>query len=248
MGRGPAAYARSALLSSFPTLRKQQAWGLSGCVVTLLVAALGCIKLSAVRSDALAARQSFIEKIAAIPEWCRYNYMYAHADPAQLESYIEVFPQAVRGTRAPVVVESLLDAQWMGHFPLPRLAPPWCGPSPSDGNGSLHTAPLHPPLFLMLHIFSAAYPSERSRRALIRHFSPMRSIPHDLQHLVEVRFVVGRSKDQEEEKALDREQAEFGDLVRLDDLQNGENMDQGKSQRWVRWVGRPGGKTAWWVL
>lgn len=102
--------------------------------------------------------------------------------------------------------------------------------------------------FLMLHVFSAAFAKERPRRALIRHLSPINAVPPQLRHLIEVKFVIGRSSDPEDELMLDKEQAEFGDLIRLDDLQGGENMDQGKTQRWARWVGRPGGREAWWVM
>jgi hypothetical protein len=63
-----------------------------------------------------------------------------------------------------------------------------------------------------------------------------------------MKFVLGRSEDEEWEKQLDIEAAEYGDLVRLDNLFDGENMDHGKSARWIRYVGREGGRKAWWVF
>jgi hypothetical protein len=48
-------------------------------------------------------------------------------------------------------------------------------------------------------------------------------IPFHLRHLVDVRFILGRSDSKEHEKDLDDEQAMYGDLFRLDGLEKGEN-------------------------
>jgi hypothetical protein len=48
-------------------------------------------------------------------------------------------------------------------------------------------------------------------------------IPLHLRHLVDVRFVMGRSGNDTMEKELDAEHALYGDLFRLDGLEHGEN-------------------------
>jgi hypothetical protein len=51
-----------------------------------------------------------------------------------------------------------------------------------------------------------------------------------------------------EEREMIVEQREFGDLIRLEGLHHGENMNQGKTIEWMRWVGREGGRESQWVM
>jgi len=52
----------------------------------------------------------------------------------------------------------------------------------------------------------------------------------------------------EEEMRIEREDETYGDLIRLERLKNGENMNNGKSLEWVRWIGREGAREANWLL
>jgi hypothetical protein len=52
----------------------------------------------------------------------------------------------------------------------------------------------------------------------------------------------------EDDRALQREEETHGDLLHLEGLKGGENMNEGKSWEWVRHVGREGARPAWWVL
>jgi hypothetical protein len=163
-----------------------------------------------------------------VPDWIK-DYAFKHDEGAS--SLIENVP-------APSMISSLLDAKWMGAWELPRLAKPvTCSEKAPDT-----------PALLMLHFFSGAFPKSRGRRDLIRRLSPLHSVPPAFRHLVEVKFVLGRSHDPDVEKELDSEEGECGDLIRLDGLTDGENMDKGKTVNWIRWVGRPGGRGAQWVM
>jgi len=57
-----------------------------------------------------------------------------------------------------------------------------------------------------------------------------------------------REKVEMEEREMMIEEREFGDLIRLKGLHHGENMNQGKTIEWMRWVGRNGGREAQWVM
>lgn len=48
-------------------------------------------------------------------------------------------------------------------------------------------------------------------------------IPHYLRHLVDIRFVLGRSDNKQYEKDLDEEEEIYEDLIRLGGLVNGDN-------------------------
>lgn len=61
-------------------------------------------------------------------------------------------------------------------------------------------------------------------------------IPWKYKHLVDVRFILGRSNSSSSEADLDKEQSIYGDLMRLDGLVGGENMDDGKTYEWMRAV------------
>jgi hypothetical protein len=149
-------------------------------------------------------------------------------------------------------LEVMRKAPWPGSFTIPNLRPrneeeeevlAW------NRNGFDRKTEQEPAL-LMLHIFSMPTSSSRRRRALIRDLHPLNSIPERYSHLVEIKFVLGRNEVHddmrpEEKERLDMEeremvveQREFGDLIRLEGLHGGENMNQGKTIEWMRWVGR----------
>ena len=129
-------------------------------------------------------------------------------------------------------VETIYAAPWAGSWDTPQIS------SSSSG-----------PAILKLHIFSTVQPASRSKRALIRSVSPLLHLPERFRHLVEMRFVIGHSRDEAEANEIEREQATYGDLVQLE-LKNGENLREGKILDWMRAVGAgaDGGREAWWVL
>ena len=143
----------------------------------------------------------------------------------------------------PPLIQGLLDAPPMQSWPLPTLHRPILGTKDVDGD----QPHLMPPFILMLHIFSNAN-EPREARDTVRAHSPLEAVPVAYRHLIEVKFVLGRSHSAASELALDDEQEEHGDLIRLDGLVDGDNLNDGKSFEWIRWVGREGGREAWWVL
>lgn len=145
-------------------------------------------------------------------------------------------------------IQDLRAATWPGSYPIPQLRAPLIDKEEET------------PALLMLHIFSMVGTDSRRRRELIRANSPLLSIPEAYRHLVEVNFVIGHPKSTNEmvagdkramaiEMGLTRKEGEkYGDLITLDDLKYGENMNDGKTLSWSRWVGRPGGREAQWVM
>lgn len=87
----------------------------------------------------------------------------------------------------------------------------------------------------MLHIFSTPKEASKARRDLIRELSPLEALPERLRHLVEIKFVLGHPPTTEgdshfiSEEVLAFEQAQHGDLLRLRNLEGGDNMDHGKT-------------------
>lgn len=116
------------------------------------------------------------------------------------------------------------------------------------------------PALLMLHVFSMPTPAARARRQIIRDHSPLLGIAEEYRHLVDFKFVLGYPKEEcrdrvnevvcpgveEEERAI-REEERYGDILRLDGLKGGENMDQGKTWEWIRHIGN-GPREAQWVM
>lgn len=161
--------------------------------------------------------------------------------PVWISKFVALYwvPRTHRDAPLPIVVPALLTAPWMGTFPAPALQPP----------STLHLASEVPAL-LLLHIFSMPTESARKRRDLIRKYHPMRTVPQGYRHLVEVKFVMGQPRDDDtwdwmSSYDLQLEQEEHGDLMQLDMLRDGENMNEGKSLDWLQWVGRHGRKAQW---
>jgi hypothetical protein len=167
---------------------------------------------------------------------------------------------------APYLFDGILQAPWPGGYPLPELKlPQTLSQNRLENDASNFSRPLssystdptsEPAAFLMLHIFSTPRSQSRHKRQFIRHHSPLASVPLSHRHLVEIKFVIGYPDPNEpmtpeiehEEEEITRENEQYGDVIRLKGLYKGENMNNGKSWEWLRWVGRPGGRQAWWVL
>jgi hypothetical protein len=162
-------------------------------------------------------------------------------------------------------VENIVElrrAPWPGSFDVPELGT-GIGEEVLTWNGNGFDRSMSSeigPAFLMLHIFSMPNKASRTRRALIRKHHPIHSVPLGYRHLVEVKFVLGineingdtspeeRRTIEEEELEMMAEEREFGDLIRLKGLKGGENMNQGKTLAWMRWVGREEGREAQWIM
>jgi len=136
---------------------------------------------------------------------------------------------------------------------------PLLGDGPSLASYALQPKSYTSPALLMLHIFSTPSTASRLRRQAIRSHHPIFTIRPEYRHLIEVKFVLGRypvgnmsrselHERKEEEMRIEREDETYGDLIRLERLKNGENMNNGKSLEWVRWIGREGAREANWLL
>ena len=112
------------------------------------------------------------------------------------------------------------------------------------------------PVLLSLHIFSTNTPRSRRRRAFLRKYSPLNSVPREYQHLFDIRFVMGlpvpgqvlSPEVEEEERAIQEEVDTWDDLIRLESLKDGDNMNNGKTWEWLHWVGSEKGRQARWVI
>jgi hypothetical protein len=70
-------------------------------------------------------------------------------------------------------------------------------------------------------------------------------------HQVEIKFILGYPSvdtDEREEEEIKRETAEHGDIIRLEGLVRGDNINEGKTWEWLRWVGGRTDKRARWVF
>ncbi|WVW81846.1 hypothetical protein I302_103844 [Kwoniella bestiolae CBS 10118] len=194
-----------------------------------------------------------------MPSHHRYNYILGHTPPS-IHPYLHKVMYNPAGLMGPPkIVEGLRNARWMGEWKIPNLTPPnYKSLFSNNGNGNQVLAS---PAILMLHIFSTPTEGSRKRRMLIRELGLMEAVPEEYRHLVEIKFVLGINSEAkegededkhriglEEEKEIDTEMKMYGDLIRLRLLENGENMNNGKSWEWLRYVGREGGRKAWWVM
>jgi hypothetical protein len=104
-----------------------------------------------------------------------------------------------------------------------------------------------------LYIFSTSSSKSAGRRRIIREYSPLAPLPEAYRGLVELKFVLGLPKEEdrqtnetiESEKELQKEMEQYGDIIRLTDLVEGDNMNRGKSFKWLKWVGRHGRESQW---
>ena len=141
-------------------------------------------------------------------------------------------------------------------FPPPTIidellaGPPldsWTIPSIQDGSA-----------LLALHVFSTGAKKSRERREFIRSHSPLDLLPPEYHRWVDMKFILGRPHPDhledvevvQEEKEIEKESERYGDLVRLEGLLAGDNMNHGKSWEWAKYVGNQtsGQRAAQWVL
>lgn len=150
----------------------------------------------------------------------------------------------------PTIFDELEAAPALDTWPIPQL-----------GVTGKHKPK---PAFLFLHVFSTGTKRAREKREVIRRHSVVEMLDPSWRGLVEMRFVLGKGdhrsansteesdddwrEREEEEKAIEMEQAEYGDLIRLEGLLGGYNMNQGKSWDWIRWVGKESEREAQWVF
>ena len=145
----------------------------------------------------------------------------------------------------PTIFDELELAPPLDSWPTPQLD--------STSNG---------PALLLLHVFSTSTIKSRERRDLIRNHSVLEHLDVRYRHVVDMKFVLGYPDPErmdngdeetlavleEEEKAIETEMKEHGDIVRLSGLVNGDNMNNGKTFEWMRWVGTHSPRTAQWVF
>lgn len=141
----------------------------------------------------------------------------------------------------PTIIDELAAAPPLDSWSTPRLD------TTTDG-----------PALLMLHVFSTGTPQSRERRELIRRHSVLEHIAPRYRHLVQMRFVLGYpdpdklqkgdEEVREEEKAIAMEMEKHRDVIRLEGLLNGDNMNNGKTWEWIRWVGSQSPREAQWVF
>ena len=188
--------------------------------------------------------------------WAEYLYPFPWVDPV-----------------APIICEEILNAPHPTGWKLPPLDPPnrattdvhFATPYPLDlsflrdrsDQLSHGPTPTSGPAFLSIHIFSSIYPKYRTRRDVIRKYSSLNWIPKEYQHLIDVKLILGKATPDQlindpelrnEDERIDAEQGIWGDIVRLEGLVNGDNIDNGKSWEWLKWVGQEKGRKAWWVF
>lgn len=169
------------------------------------------------------------------------------------------------GTRYPI--EELIAAPHPSTFlPLPELTRPVYeekelvipfGATIGFGKSSVKTRQLVSPAYVALHTFTTAFPSSRGMRDIHRQTQRHR-IPSSYRHLIDFRFVLCSPSEDDIDSwtSLALEQQEYGDLFLLDDntpfsSRMKENMDSGKSYRWMQELlrsqsGMP--RQAWWYL
>ncbi|EIW73324.1 hypothetical protein TREMEDRAFT_73046 [Tremella mesenterica DSM 1558] len=175
------------------------------------------------------------------PKHHKHNFFEALPWPFRLykENY---YPSPIK-PEPPEALTDLLAAPWAGSWKLPPLG---------SINNQRYTQDGQEGVLLKLHVFSTPHISASKRRRLIREYSPMHYIPREYRHLIEFNFVLGRLpliENVMDPVELKKEQEEYGDMIFLDGLKGGENMNDGKTLDWVKAVGRgKAGKEAWWVV
>ncbi|WVQ93574.1 hypothetical protein IAU59_000649 [Kwoniella sp. CBS 9459] len=190
-----------------------------------------------------------------LPEHHKWN-IAAGNTPTWVHPYLPIVVKNPAGLMGPPPIEpGLRNAPWAGSWETPRLKSPEYRLVASPRGTQMR---LTSPALLMLHIFSMPTAGSRKRRHFLRGLQLNDAIPERYRHLVEIKFIMGLQRDSEseesrkeaaeEETEIARETELFGDIVRLRELEGNENMNNGKSWEWLRYVGREGGREAWWIL
>ncbi|WWC85862.1 uncharacterized protein L201_000729 [Kwoniella dendrophila CBS 6074] len=183
-----------------------------------------------------------------VPSHHRYNAIFEKTPTWTHPLWQKIMYSPAGLIEAPPIIEGLRNAPWAGSWELPRLSVP---------KSSKNTTTT--PALAMIHIFSMPNKKSRQRRNLIRKLNLLEAIPDEYKHLVEIKFVLGYDQSikeyeegyktiLEEEEEIQSESDRYRDLIRLRELEDGENMNKGKSWEWLRYVGREGGRRGWWVL
>ncbi|KAI9635779.1 uncharacterized protein MKK02DRAFT_33129 [Dioszegia hungarica] len=165
-------------------------------------------------------------------------------------------PVGAKDLRPPREVKELTAARCAGSWEVPQI--PKIGADEMDAVESSDQEGLKAerPVWVALYIFSTPTAASRARRNLIRKYDPLDTLPTHLRSLVRIRFVVGYAnpdkatlspEDQLDVRAMEDEAKTYDDMVRLEGLVNGENMNRGKSWEWAVWAGQEG-REAQWVL
>lgn len=151
----------------------------------------------------------------------------------------------------PVYVPELVNATWPGSYPTPQLR--GANTARVKVGGADGPVYVQGPAWVSLYIFSTSSSKSAGRRRIIREYSPLAPLPEAYRGLVELKFVLGLPKEEdrqtnetiESEKELQKEMEQYGDIIRLTDLVEGDNMNRGKSFKWLKWVGRHGRESQW---
>jgi hypothetical protein len=199
----------------------------------------------------------YIRHTARLPNMQKQNYLLLRT-PTWTHAFIRHrwSPVNAQDLGPPREVKELTVARWAGSWEVPRIS--YTGAEKTDAVQSSDQQGLKAerPVWVALYIFSTPTAASRARRILIRKYDPLDTLPTHLRDLVRVRFVVGYAdpdnaplspEDQLEVTEMEDEQRRFGDMVRLEGLVNGENMNRGKSWEWAVWAGQEG-REAQWVL
>ena len=125
-----------------------------------------------------------VPKLKQIPNNHSYNLVQGFLPHSlrPLGTKLVPIPDGAGPLGVPTLYPELLNATWMGEWPIPKLI--------SSKHGVINgKEQLVSPALLMLHIFSTITPASRERRQLIRENSPLFTIPQEYRHLVELKFV-----------------------------------------------------------
>ncbi len=194
----------------------------------------------------------------------RYDFL-PHSLAMRIAPFLVYDNSRWSGTSFPI--KELMDTPHPStYLPLPSLSIPTfrnvsllLPPSMADFlPPSVITQQYSSPAFLAFHIFSMRGDNNRMMRNRHRRFEKHR-IPKRYSHLVDYKFVICSPPEDDSEgwQILAEEQAIHGDLMILDNgkLWNqrmNENMDQGKTYRWmqenVRFKEEELGREAWWTF
>lgn len=201
--------------------------------------------------------------IMSLPIMQRQNYLILHT-PAWLHWIVRTLIAPVKSgdVGPPRQVDELTNAKWPGSWPVPSIR----GAKSEDADETESRGEeLGAGVWVALYIFSTPTIRSHARRDLIRQYSPLDSLPLHLRHFVSVKFVIGYAgesqsaqpnriteeddEDEDEESRIRAESEKYQDIVRLPDLVNGENMNDGKTWEWIKYAGVDGkGREAQWIL
>jgi len=141
----------------------------------------------------------------------------------------------------PNLFPHVLSGIWAGSWKTPVLVK-----SSSNGQSPNSTSPA----LISLHVFSTTSEMSRNKRQAIREFSPLDAVPKKYRHLIDFQFIIGyppitTQRSRLEEIEISNEMEQYRDVTRLQGLKDGENMNEGKSYDWIRWVATRQRESLW---